>query len=650
MKFKIKLNQFFKALILLGFVYQSFDLFFDYLCFNYSIELEILKEKHYIPSITLCFNKIYDIYGNYTNLYNLPIKLETILFTSKNNTVIHQPIDQIDHVRYLFKEICLTHLYSSNYSNVDKIYLIIKNFKQVKLIFHQQYNPSHFERQNIVELKTMKRYMISMKKSQRNLLPAPYDTDCQEYSRIKQNNNGFKSQTECKLDFMRRKELEICGKNYYWIHHSIDNNNQSMNLRQTTFNCTVRVDEVLLNWFCKPNCESITLNSDIHIIYTNISNVESNINSNLNLFLNINHLPEINLIILFSNFGGLISMYFGLGIYDLALNGLEFLSKLWRKLRLIIYKSRISQNIGIICNIIKFSFMIMMIYQLYDITIDYKYNNQIIEIDFKTEMKLPIMAMGFDILMKNEVIKKDYPKFYKEIKLQKKQDKNWLIRKQMKKILLKKFSVFNHITGLDTLSIDCRVYSIDYNLDCSNVTAFINTNRLDQFFVFYQFFDRITDKQNYSKLNSHIDKVTIKVVGNINVFAASFVFYQATHWYRSKTNHLHTFTSSLQNLFANNIHYITFETRIVRQQQSSKCHNNDHGQFPETYIDHINLDCFNRKLYKKYGCLPLYSIVHWKIRLYRDLYHFNYKICRNVIKISDKQAGNEHFQDNGNLN
>ena len=88
------------------------------------------------------------------------------------------------------------------------------------------------------------------------LLPAPYYTDCIDYTKTKSFNNWPKSQSYCKLEYMRRKELEICGKNYYWIQYPFDDKNQKLNFSQTTVNCTVKPDQILLDKLCRPHCET----------------------------------------------------------------------------------------------------------------------------------------------------------------------------------------------------------------------------------------------------------------------------------------------------------------------------------------------------------------------------------------------------------
>ena len=90
-----------------------------------------------------------------------------------------------------------------------------------------------------------------------------------------------------------------------------------------------------------------------------------------------------------------------------------------------------------------------MLYQLYDITKEYMFNNKMIGIAFKTEMKLPIMTLKFETLMKNEIIKKDYPKNYeKDFSKRSFVHRSRENRGLMRKILLENFSKLEYITDL----------------------------------------------------------------------------------------------------------------------------------------------------------------------------------------------------------
>ena len=103
----------------------------------------------------------------------------------------------------------------------DNNSLYIENFestfyKKWKLIVHEPHTHSHFEIQNRHNLKLFEYYTTRFGVVKVDYLPFPYSTDCIVYSDKQQNKFWLKSRTDCKLEVMKLKELEICGHNYYW--------------------------------------------------------------------------------------------------------------------------------------------------------------------------------------------------------------------------------------------------------------------------------------------------------------------------------------------------------------------------------------------------------------------------------------------------
>src|SRR6195952_2118461 len=96
---------------------------------------------------------------------------------------------------------------------------------------------------------------IQVKIVKQTLLPFPYSTNCFDYSYNQRNNVWPKSQTDCKLEYMRRKELKECKHNYYWIQHLFDNNHQILDFNKTFLNCSVKVDHKFLDTFCQKDCK-----------------------------------------------------------------------------------------------------------------------------------------------------------------------------------------------------------------------------------------------------------------------------------------------------------------------------------------------------------------------------------------------------------
>ena len=180
-------------------------------------------------------------------------------------------------------------------------FLIFENFEQAEFIFHPQNIPFHFERLN--RFKVEKQHYLSifrMGKVVKRQLPRPYSTDCVDYE---SNKIGFKSQTYCKLDYMRRKDLEICGQNYYWSQRLFVDTKQreiqTFDLNTTFSNCTIKLDNNELDKYCKPDCENVQFSVNAVKVkqgYRNSNKIYSMILLAKSNYSTITYLPKMDVI------------------------------------------------------------------------------------------------------------------------------------------------------------------------------------------------------------------------------------------------------------------------------------------------------------------------------------------------------------------
>ena len=619
---QLKFRNYLKLIILFGFVYQLFDSINDYLKFNELIELSFGNDHRLLPSITVCLDQKYKI-------ENEQFELKCHFENNDDERKDCFELDDSKYIRNYLNNTCLTILNVISDSMFDSLRMKFWGYKRAKIIYHPKKNPSHFERRNIIKFKNLGKYYIYMNKFESTLLPAPYKTDCQDYSI--ENYNGFKSQSDCKLEYMRRKELKICGKNYYWIQYyiqNIDDMERVQNISQTIKNCSVRAIEKLLNKVCKPDCQSISLSSEMLDVSRYNSKISIKFYKMQNIFIKLDHSPKMDLIIFISNIGGLISMYFGLGVYDMTSSIFNNFTSKCRNIIFLIRKNDPRNRFKSTLKIIKMIFLLIMFYQLFEITKDFIVNNEMIEIVFKTDIILPKIKVHFEILMDNEIIKNEYQSFWNTIKNEDDEDKKWENRMKLQEILSNNISLVKHITGFDNLSIECQIYSTKTSFDCSNVTEYFEINHAQQTYLGYQFFDTTTDvSKYYSKFNTHIEQISIKFLGKFATYSAFLFFFSNTN---SKS--IQEYTYSSQSLFSNHLHNIAIESSSVRHQKSSGCVDDNYGLFTDTLNDQIVADCSIQEYNDTFGCIPVFqgfdSIV---IRLERDLIYFNYKICPNNI-------------------
>ena len=96
------------------------------------------------------------------------------------------------------------------------------------------------------------------------------------------------------------------------------------------------------------------------------------------------------------------------------------------------------------------------------------------------------------------------------------------LEKQFQIMISENFSMLKYLTGFDTLSIDCKIFSHKIVVDCSNTIEYYSVNGLQSYLV-YCFFDTTTDfNKEYLKLHSRIEQISIKIQGNFKAYSAEF--------------------------------------------------------------------------------------------------------------------------------
>ena len=136
----------------------------------------------------------------------------------------------------------------------------------------------------------------------------------------------------------------------------------------------------------------------------------------------------------------------------------------------------------IVKKMIKQTFFIIMFYQLFILTRQYIVSNHLIEINFKSTVKIPLILLEFDVNIGSTLMKQYYPEFYENSKF-----KSKLKEKFLKDFFTQKWSLLRNVTSLDAISIECSINSNDIVLDCSNLWEMISIDEHGQFLIKYQF-------------------------------------------------------------------------------------------------------------------------------------------------------------------
>jgi hypothetical protein len=134
---------------------------------------------------------------------------------------------------------------------------------------------------------------------------------------------GYKSREDCIVKHLERRELAKCGCNKRWTYRSLGFGNYS-NICGKAVKCYIdlRFEMKSLEKICRKKClnqhfYNIIASSRYQIyhnkvmIFTYLKTIENEIT--------FTHLPKMNLVEYFGSIGGLISMWFGISVYDLVL-------------------------------------------------------------------------------------------------------------------------------------------------------------------------------------------------------------------------------------------------------------------------------------------------------------------------------------------
>ena len=484
-----------KILILIGFVYQLYDLTRDYLRYNYEIDLQVKQGFSYVPSVTICVNPLHRMSSstNWNNSYLSHMKTLTCKYMDYYLFEYYscEAVDPFIFIRFKNNTICLTHLnagYNETVITYDFRFAALSH-QRAEFIFHPRFHPSHFERSNrFIVGKGDRSAKIQVNRLDKTLLPFPYSTNCFDYSINRRNNVSSKSQTDCKLEYMRRKELKVCNHNYYWSQHLFDINHQTLHFNQTFTNCSVKVNETILDYICPNDCRIVELlvNKDkftlnYHGNYVFFEKQKDN-------YIHLIYLKKMDLITYFSTMGGLISMYLGFCVIYLTEITLDSILKFFAFVIRKRFNSKIKLFMQSMKSISKIIFLYLMCYQLIEMTNIFIDNKERTDISFRVNYRLPkvMLILSPRIDRKSMKFKEKYPKYFKKLK----QKSNYwkLERKYLLDLLIKNISELKYLTGFNDLKMTCQVEYENDHAKCPQPSKYIQIYRAHKMSFNYQFF------------------------------------------------------------------------------------------------------------------------------------------------------------------
>jgi hypothetical protein len=326
-----------KTVRLIAFVilcYQIISVTINYLEYESVIDMKAALGLENKPTITFCLKNDFEFPKNfqniiYKNVYNNPIGCGVKNITSWTEKLYNcHHLTQIVESVTPFSQRCRSYFSQllGNDSYFGPIELLMYNIDSNVNLFgliHQKKTPPHFSRQKIEILKST-HHMIDYIRTVAKLLPFPYSTDCYDYISEKKSVISYKSKEDCIVKHLEREELKVCGCNKRWNYRAFSDKNSS-NICPKSFECKFDAKSKMksLEKICKNDC-LIEYYMNILVDQKFISgNPMRNtkfvtIRVSLKFETLFTYLPKMNLVDYFCSVGGLISMWFGISLYDLV--------------------------------------------------------------------------------------------------------------------------------------------------------------------------------------------------------------------------------------------------------------------------------------------------------------------------------------------
>jgi hypothetical protein len=334
MKRKIwSLYKFGRIIAFLGLLYQIISITISYLEYETVIDMKAVSDIEQRPAFTFClytdreFPKItrnhvmQKIFGHSfgcrlsgsnsteaSKCYHLSKVVESVTpFSHRCHTLYSHLLDE-----------------KLRPTNVDYLQIMFDNKLKIFALIHQSGTPPHFTG-NKIEIINSSVNMIDISSIITKLLPFPHSTDCYDYRREVKLVNSYNSREECVVKHLERKEFAKCGCNKRWSYWTFGKRNFS-HICPESVKCDFdsKIEMKSLEKICKNNCyNEHYLDQEILIKYFHsfkILDIKSLRHlKSLKYEIVFTYLAKMNFVEYLCYVGGLVSMWFGISVFDLAL-------------------------------------------------------------------------------------------------------------------------------------------------------------------------------------------------------------------------------------------------------------------------------------------------------------------------------------------
>jgi len=633
-KLLLKIGKFIAFLVLF---YQIISVTISYFKYETSIDMKAIENEEQRPTFTFCLKNVEKFdeknlslpYVNFDHLIGC-------FYFHKNHNFDKNPFVNCSKLTQIVKSLtprsqqCFSYfsrLFDENFSPNHKIefsFLIPNNVNAFGLI-HQSATPPHLFEDKI-EISKSSLNKIDYSSINTNLLPFPYATDCLDYKREEKSLIPYKSREDCIVKHLERRELSECGCNKRWSYRSVAN---SSNKCPKTVKCylNLKQEKKFLEQICKKNCVNqyflniissstyLSIYEKVMIRYFNPSKIKKN-------EIIFTYLPKMNLVEYFCSIGSLISMWFGISVYDLT-----FIFFRETKRRIIYFRGLIGFEMKILMipklknfishkfndifsKLIIIVFSVLMLCQIITLIKTYFDYEIVTRFDVQELMSIPNIVIvknsGNTLLMAKQLVN-IYPEIRKKYRNQSEFLKSNDFEIYKRKLLSdNKMEDFHRIVGSEKLIRNCHLMIDNTVINFTKIDEGV-TSYLNQLFLL--------NRLNYSSIDKYkIERITIslydfdRLTVNLGLYDDHIYLFDPNKYHRTKV----TFSS-----------FLTQKLNTFQQNCINEKNNDDFGEefcFSDCYFDETN---------KIYGCFPFIDV---SVQVYfeRDIKRNGYKFCNDL--------------------
>ncbi len=629
------ISQIVKLIAFLILFYQIILVTVSYLNYETYIDMKTTFEEIQRPAFTFCL-KNKDKFAA-KNLTILDIKFDHPISCRFNGFVYNcSEMTRIIESVTSHSRKCVSYfsqLYDEKPSPDNEMALgfIISDEINVYALVHQNSTPPHFSDDKIEISKSGHNY-VEYSAINMNLLPFPYETDCFDYKGEEKSLIRYKSREDCVVKHLEQRELAECGCNKRWSYRELRSANFS-NICPKTFKCDLNLKSKtnLLRKVCKKNC---LIHYFIYVIaessyFPNYYNAKFSVFSPYKMIkhdLKFAHLPKMNLLEYFCSVGGLISMWFGISVYDLTL---IFFRK--SKKRIIYLLGLIESELKIFTffhsrNLIKnkfnrfFSKIIMILFSAlmfyHSITLiinffDYETVTRFEVQEIKSMPNIMIMKESKNTIRMAKEFIDIYPQI-RNIKPSILVNTYGMEIFKWKLLSDNKLNDFERIVGSEKLIKTCHI---------TTDNKVINFSKIDLGVVFIENKFYLFHFLNHSLIeNNKIERLII-----------SFFDFDQTITIKLEPNNINQYLFEANKKFR---HKISFGSYLTQKLNSSVFHcisDEKNGYFNDEYFEFCFNDCSLNESINKYGCIAPFQ--QFYVFIDRNIRRNGNKLCNDTHSI-----------------